>query len=300
MGEETSQETTSRFRPGRALVHFLGFGLLLALILTLVWGPPRTGDEKGLVAFTEADLKQIHARHSRTWNRPPTADELRKAMGQYVREEILYREALARGFDRDDPTVRLAMVRKVMMLGTARASAKEPTDKELQAYFALRREQYRVPAVVYLVQVFVSPEKRGVDADADAERILEELRERDPKGEELDAYGDSLMLAGIHTDMSEYELDRTFGKGFSAAVVESEVGQWVGPVTSGYGLHLIKVIKRQDRAIPDWTEVRDEILSDMRYEAREAADDQLFAEIAPRYQVTYDDAVARVLEGSAQ
>ena len=113
------QETTNNISPGRTLAHLLGFGLLLALILMLVRGTPQAGNAIDRVTFTEVDLRQVHARHTRTWNRPPTADELRKAMEQYVREEILYREALARNFDRNDPTVRLAMVRKVMMLGTA-------------------------------------------------------------------------------------------------------------------------------------------------------------------------------------
>jgi hypothetical protein len=294
------QETTNNSSPGRTLAHLLGFGLLLALILMLVRGTPQAGNAIDRVTFTEVDLRQVSARHTRTWNRPPTADELRKAMEQYVREEILYREALARNFDRNDPTVRLAMVRKVMMLGTARAEAIEPGDKELQAYFSLRRERYRIPAVVDMIQVFVSTDKRGDKARGDAEQLLIELRERDPKVDELDAYGDSIMLANVNANMSEHDLDRTFGNGFGAAVVALEPGQWAGPIESGYGLHLVKVLQRDDAAIPDWTDVRRKLIIDMQFEARKAAEDQLYAEIAPRYQIVYDDTVASVLEGAAQ
>ena len=301
MNAETQNNSANqRLGPGRTLAHFLGFGLLLALILMVVRGTPQAGDATARVTFTEVDLKQVHARHSRTWNRPPTAEELRRAMEQYIREEILYREALARDFDRNDPTVRLAMVRKVMMLGTARAEAIEPSDKELQAYFALRQERYRIPAVVDLIQVFVSTDKRGDKAQGDAEELLTELRERDPKADELDAYGDSIMLANVQVDMSEQDLDRTFGKGFSTAVVTLEPGQWAGPVESGYGLHLVKVLKRDDATIPDWRDVRHRLITDIQFEARKAAEDQLYAEIAPRYQIVYDDAVASVLEGAAQ
>ena len=301
MSVETRDNSASqRFRPGRTLAHLLGFGLLLALILMVVRGTPQAGDATARVTFTEVDVKQVHARHMRTWNRPPTAEELRKAMEQYVRQEILYREALARDFDRNDPTVRLAMVRKVMMLGTARAEATEPSDKEMQAYFALRQERYRIPAVVDLLQVFVSVDKRGDQASADAEKILIELREQDPQANELEAYGDSIMLAHVNADMSEHDLDRTFGKGFGKAVAALEPGQWAGPVESGYGLHLAKVLRREDAAIPDWKEVRRKLVTDMQFEARKAAEDQLYAEIAPRYQIVYDDIVASVLEGAVQ
>jgi len=301
MTEETQDnQANQKCGPARTLVHLLGFGLLLALILMVVRGTPQAGDAIGRVTFTEADVKQLHARHMRTWNRPPTAEELRKAMEQYVREEILYREALARDFDRNDPTVRLAMVRKVMMLGTARVEATEPSDKELQAYFALRQERYRIPAVVDLLQVYVSIDKRGDQARADAEKVLAELREQDPQANELDAYGDSIMLAYVNADMSEHDLDRTFGSGFGKAVVALEPGQWAGPVESGYGLHLVKVLRRVDSAIPDWRDVRHKLVTDVQFESRKAAEDQLYAEIAPRYQIIYDDAVASVLEGVAE
>ena len=92
----------------------------------------------------------------RTWNLPPTAVELRKGLEQYVRDEILYREALARNLDRADPTVRLAMVRKITMMGVARAEAAELTDEDVEAYFALRKERYRIPARVDMVQGYLS------------------------------------------------------------------------------------------------------------------------------------------------
>jgi hypothetical protein len=298
-GTEDSS-VTRRSAPGRILAHLLGFGLLLALILVLLRGTPQSGDAIDRVAFTEVDLKQIYARHTRTWNRPPTEEELRKAMEQYVRNEIFYREALARNFDQNDPTVRLAMVRKLIMLGTARAEAAVPGDKELQAYFSLRRERYRMPAQVDLVQVFVSTDKRGDTAREDAKQLLAALHESDPGADELHAFGDAIMLDSVQADMSESDLDRTFGTGFSEAVLGLEPGRWTGPVESGYGLHLVKVLRRDDAAIPDWRDVCSRLITDMQYEARAAAEDQLYAEIAPRYQIVYDDAVTSLMEGAAR
>ena len=106
--------------------------------------------------MTEADVAQVRAKFMRTWNRPPTAVELCKGLEQYVRDEILYREALARNLDRADPTVRPAMVRKITMLGVARAEAAELTDEDVEAYFALRKECYRIPARVDMVQGYLS------------------------------------------------------------------------------------------------------------------------------------------------
>ena len=163
--------------PGRAMVHLLGFGVLSALVILLVKGPPVDERNRTRIAFTTADLAQVAATFERTWSRPPTAVELQKAFEQYVRSEVLYREALARGLDRNDPVVRMSLVRKITMLGTAAAQATEPTDEELEAYFDLRAERYRVPARLSLMQVYLNRDRRGDDVAQDAARLLARLGE---------------------------------------------------------------------------------------------------------------------------
>ena len=281
----------------RTFAHLFAFGLLLALAMMLVRGTPGDSEDASRVVFTEADVAQVRAKFMHTWNRPPTAVELRKGLEQYIRNEILYREALARNLDRADPIVRLTMVRKITMMGTAKAEAAELTDEEIQAYFALRKERYRIPARVNLMQVYLSKDKRGDRAQADAAQLLESFKQREPRTRELADLGDLSMLGSVYTEMSEQDLDRTFGGEFGAAVLALTPGKWSGPIESGYGLHLLKVTHRTESRIPDLTEVGQRVIADMRYEGRKAAEYQLYAEIAPRYRVLYDKAARAVLEG---
>jgi hypothetical protein len=273
------------------------FGLLLALAILLAKGPPVDRENGGRVVFTEADVAHVHAAFERTWSRPPTAIDLRKAFNRYVRDEVLYREALARGLDRYDPVVKMSLVRKITMLGTAAAQAAQPTDAELKAYFELRTERYRITASFNLMQVCLSPDKRGERIGADAAELLTGLREKHPRPEELAELGDLLMLPNVVKDMSEEQLARTFGTEFQSAVMSLPVGRWEGPVESGYGSHLVKITHREESRIPAWTEVRDRIASDTQFEGRKAAEDQFYAEILPRYQVVYSEGVGALLEG---
>jgi hypothetical protein len=276
--------------------HMLGFGLLLALIILLAKGPPVDREYGDRVAFTEADLAQVRAAFERTWSRPPTAIELRNAFDRYVREEVLYREALARGLDRNDPLVKMSLVRKITMLGAAQAQLAEPTDAELKAYFELRSERYRIPASFNLMQVYLNPDKHGEQIGEDSAQLLAALREEDPQPDELAELGDRIMLPDVAEDMSEEQLARTFGPGFRDAVLSLAVGRWEGPVESGFGLHLVKITRRDESRIPEWTEVRHRIATDMQYEGRNAAEDQLYAEILPRYQVVYSESLSALLE----
>jgi hypothetical protein len=100
-----------------SVLHILGLGLLLGVVLLVAKGPPTSGDEERLVVITAADLAQLRVAFMRTWQREPTQMELQGELEKFIREEVLYREALARGYDRDDLVVRRAMQGKMEFLG---------------------------------------------------------------------------------------------------------------------------------------------------------------------------------------
>ena len=275
-------------------------GLLVAALFFLSLGPPVAESDRTRVVITDADVAHVRAKWIRTWNRPPTAEELQSALQRYVREEILYREALAKGLDRGDPTVKLALVRKLSMMASGIADQREITDQEIEAYFALRKERYRIPQRTSLRQVFVNRDQRGETAEGHALEILAALRERQPQPQELAAFGDPLMLDQSFSEATDQDLARTFGGPFVDAVSELAPGDWQGPVVSGYGLHLVQVIDREPSRLPEWQQVRERILEDMRYQARRAAEDQFFQEVASGYRVSYDQGAAAVLTPEGQ
>jgi len=278
--------------------HIVLLGLLVAAAVLIAKGPP-TGDVAKRVVVTGSDVLQLRAGFVRTWQRQPTPAELRGELERFVRQEILYREALARGYDRDDLVVRRAMQQKMEFLAAAQGTQEPPTEEEIEAFFALRRERYRLPAVVSFGQVYVSP-----DAHVDPAQVASELRGRlerdDPAPEALIEYGDAIMLPPTFRSQTEQDVRSTFGEDFAAAVVELEPGSWQGPVRSGYGLHLVKVTELEPSRIPEWREVAARVVGDMEYEARNASKEQLYQEIAQNYQVVMDAEVRDLLESASE
>jgi parvulin-like peptidyl-prolyl isomerase len=104
------------------------------------------------------------------------------------------------------------------------------------------------------------------------------------------------MLESLYVDRSERDVEAAFGDLFAEAVARLPVGEWSGPVSSGYGLHLVKVLDREDARIPDWREVAGRVISDMEFEAKAAARDQLYQEIAQNYEILLDNQVQGLLE----
>lgn len=280
-------------------VHLLLLGLLVALAILLARGPS-DGDAGRRVAVTTADLMQLRAAFVRTWQREPTDAELRGQLERYIRQEVLYREALARGYDRDDPVVRQAMQRKMEFLAASQAAQEPPADEEIEAFFALRRERYRQPAVLDFAQVYLRADGAAAAVEERAALLLRRLRDEEPAASDLAAWGDRIMLDAVHRGRSEPEIASLFGQEFAAAVAELEPGEWSGPIRSGYGLHLVKVLRKERSRIPEWTEVRARVLGDMQYEARRAAEDQLYQEIGQGYQVVMDATVRGLLEATGE
>jgi hypothetical protein len=50
---------------------------------------------------SEADINRLAAGFSQTWHRPPAPDELAAQVQDHIREEVLYRTALALGLDKE-------------------------------------------------------------------------------------------------------------------------------------------------------------------------------------------------------
>lgn len=295
--QQTKESTIQIPDSRRTLVHLFVFGFLLALVMLVVRGTPGNAENEKLIVITGADAAQIHAKFMRTWNRLPTDAELKKGIEQYIKDEVLYREALSRNLDKSDPAVRLAMVRKITMMGIAQTNVSDPTDEDIEAYFSLRKERYRLPAIIDLEQVFLNKDKRDPNIGNEAQQLLERLNQENPSPEDLIHYGDVSLFNNIHNDVTEQDLERLFGNDFSSTVITLPPGEWIGPIESGYGLHIVKITNRIESRIPELTEVLQKVITDMSYENRIAVEDQFYSELLPRYKVLYDESAIEALGG---
>ena len=281
----------------RKLLKVLVLGALLAGAFWAVQGPPGDDSSRPQIVISEVEVAHQVARWERMWGRPPSAEELKKAMDGYVRNEILYREALARGMDRQDSRVRVALIQKMQMLAAGQADARGVTDKDLAAFFALRKEQYKIPARLSVTHVFFKDDET---AKTRAEKILAEFLAMEPSEASLREAGDATMLETTHEAVTAEDLEKGFGTAFTAEVLSLVEGRWSGPVRSGYGLHLVKVFDRIPGRIPALAEVSQKVENDLQYEAGKASEEQGFQEIAGKYQVSISDVAERMLRGDSE
>lgn len=266
------------------LLHFLGIGALLFLLFN--WkGAGGPGSSR--IVITPGQVDAMAAGFARTWQRPPSERELKGLLDDYVREEMATREAMAMGLDRDDTIIRRRLRQKLEFVAEDSVDATPPTDADLEAWFAAHADTFRTEPEVAFRQVYLNPDRHGAALDRDAARLLAQLS---ATGAEADVttIGDPLMLPNDVERSTRADVARQFGDEFAGAVLESETGRWVGPLRSGYGLHVVWVRERHEGRTPALAEVRAVVAREFTSARRTRELNAMYERMLKRYQVTIE------------
>jgi hypothetical protein len=225
--------------------------------------------------------QSLAKRRQKQWSRPPTGEELHGLIADFVRDEVLYREALARGLHRSDLVVRCRLLQKMEMLALEDNS--EPDDAELMEYFLKHRTDYRLPETISFRHVFYNAVRSGTDALTIARAVRDELNGTGPSN--ATGIGDRSPMPSTIIKSTQREVEGRFGAEFATAVFDVDPGTWSGPIASEYGQHLVFVTARAEGRLPDFPEVSRRVSVDLSAERRLAALDQLYAQVSDNYQV---------------
>jgi hypothetical protein len=166
------------------------------------------------IVVTKGRIEALSLGFAKVWQRSPSTEELDNLIQNYIREEILYREALAMGLDRDDPIVRRRMRQKMEFISEDLANSSMPKDEELQAYLAAHQEEYRLPSHFSFRQIYFNSSERGQVAHTDAMTLLATLKKPAGKDIDVETLGDSLMLKQTFRRETERDIARDLGSQF--------------------------------------------------------------------------------------
>ena len=298
----------------RPLLHFLVLGGLLFAGSRALEGPPEPVAAREPIVVDAARIREEFAERS---GLVPTAADEAVLVERAIEEELLYREALARGLDRhdrhirhrlaekmrflspdsdrtpeelhreavgleldrDDVIVRRMLVEKMRLIIAAAAASAEPDDAALAAHVAANPERYAQPPRVRLWQVFAGPDAAGAD------RLLAELGDTRVAPEDALARGVPFPVAGRVGPASEQQLARLFGVDFARDAVKLPTGSWAGPVASTYGFHVVWVEAHEDAGVPALASVRGRAREAVRADERPERLREAIAALRRHYDV---------------
>jgi len=265
------------------LIHFLVLGAGIFMVYSVVNGT--AGPPVDRIVIDETQALRLADQFQRTWMHLPTRQELQGLAEDFVKEEILYREAQALGLDQDDLVIRRRLRQKMEFLNADLAEPQAPTDTQLQAYLDANQDRFRRPDRFSLQQVYLNPNKPSGDVKQAAAELLARLNTDPALAADLKLIGDATMLPAQLDAVTRREVANTFGLGFAKDIKNMPMGRWSGPYESSYGLHLVRITRREADGLPAMAEIRPILEREWYAERRKEANERFYRALRARYDV---------------
>jgi hypothetical protein len=264
--------------------HFLALGLALFLVAQHL----EHGADRFRIVIDPPRIQRIALLFEKQFGTPPTPQQMAALVDNYVREEIYFREGLALSLERDDEIVRRRIAQKYEFLQQDLNVKQPAATNDLRQFYEAHRERYTTPALRSFTQVFFSPDQVGVAAaQALAKNALVELAGRRlARSTDL---GDSFPAPKDNTLLSQADIGRMFGgEAMAQAIFTAPLNEWVGPLRSGYGWHLIRVTDSMPPALTQFETVSDQVAMDYGNAARLEENARVYRELRAKYDISVE------------
>lgn len=267
------------------LVNFLLLGLALFAVYSYMQRGRGGVESSRQIVLSLDELQQMDAYFESQWHRQPTPAEFQAMVEDKVREEILYREALAMGLDKDDTIVKRRMAQKMQFLAEDVAAAHEPSTAELKAWFEKNSDKFALPSRYSFRHLYFSPDKRGKNAQQDATKALAKISGQPEDSALAASLADPFMFQDYYGDVTPEAVAKEFGPQFAVAIEKLKPGSWQGPVESGYGWHLVFVGTVIPGRIPAFEEMEADVKTAWLAEQKKQAWQNAYTEMRSKYIV---------------
>ena len=216
-----------------------------------------------------------------TWvdqvGREPTIQEVDGIIKQLLDEEILYREAIKLGLDKNDIIIKRRLAQKIGFL-RQEADSSLPSEKEINDFYNQNTKKYFVDKRITFSHIYFSESK---DQEVEAERALNLIR----SGAAETDFGEPFLLGKNFSAKSISEIERSFGKEFSEVIQSIVPQEWSGPLNSEYGSHLIFVNSISESFTPALEEIKNIVVSDVILEKQNNSVKEYLKELRSKYQI---------------
>ncbi len=277
------------------LVQFLFLGGLIYLAYGLF--APQTEEENSRKIVVNASKVQwMQDSWTKRWNRLPTQKELDGLIQQYIKETVLYKEAITMGLDKGDGIIRRRLAQKVEFLAKDLVIYTPPTEEDLKKYYEEHQDKYKPDVTYTFTQIYFDPDKRGESTLDDANKVKEKLVAQGSMMQKIEGLGDDYMIANYFEANTPMDIRKNFGSGFAQSLMELKAGVWHGPVLSGFGTHLVFVNEIVSPPVPPLEEIKARVLEDWISNKREELNDAFYTALKAEYTIVVEDDNVSVLD----
>lgn len=263
------------------LVHFVVAGSVLFVVYALLHPERFAADTSHRIELSATEVGRVELAFIARWQRQPTPIELRALLANEVRNEILAREAIALGLEKNDVIVKRRLAQKMEFLADDASGLRDPTRDELRAWFDVHSSEFASAPRVTFRHVYFSTDQRGAGAEGAARKALTSASKR----RDAVPRGDPFMFQDYYTRQTEMQVAQVFGSDFAKTLFSSPTQRWSGPFASGLGWHIVWAEELSPGEVPSFEDVEADVRDRWMFEQRDAAKRAGFEAMLARYEV---------------
>ncbi len=266
------------------LVYFFVLGFVVFGLHSYLNRANQEDTDPFTVDVTSADIEWIRSSWEARMKRQPMQHELQELINRFIRDEILFREAMAMDLDDRDLVIQRRLVQKLTFVFEDLAETIEPTDNELINYMRENQEKYRIPEMKSFTQIYFNPEKRK-EAMEEAKTVLGRLKQAKRAPEKAVSLGDTIMIDSSFRQKSPDEVARILGREFADKLFSIDEKGWQGPIRSTFGLHLVYISDQIASRMPEFENIRKNVQYDFMYDRKKKVIDSAYNAVKSRYTI---------------
>jgi parvulin-like peptidyl-prolyl isomerase len=301
-------------------LHFLLLGFALYVLQLEL-----QGRQLPEIAVPSADkIAELRGQWLRSTGALPTAQQVQGLIDNEINQEILFQQALRYQWHLEDPIVRRRLIQNVRfldpgaqgdddelfqqaldlqlqfndlvvrrrliqrmeMMAYAPVRQGEVDEATLQAIYNNNLARYVQPPQVYFRQVYISRDQHQHPQQVALARKQQLLT---ASKQSFSSLSDPFMHGYEFKGLSEAQLARYFGADFARQLFtladDDRLQQWLGPLASSYGQHLVWLEQVSAAQQKSFAQVRTQILAQWRREQEQLALQQLMKQLRSEYGI---------------
>ena len=280
------------------LFQFLLIAFILLLAERLISGNAYNDDQyhiriddQVLVDYMQLRAKAFNKAEALRALNAMSEDKRQQLVDDYIREEVLFREALALNLDNNDQLIRRRLIQKMEYLSQGfYDDIPVPTEADLTRFYQQNMELYRQPAEITFTHVFFKAKQADRKKNQVAAlKLLDQLNTQNVPFENAPRYGERFLFNRNYVNREADEIASHFGETFQQQLFSLKVSNnWQGPILSDYGWHLVLIKKITASYIPDLEQISATVLADVTRNQHQARLSQAVDQLIEQYQITIE------------
>jgi peptidyl-prolyl cis-trans isomerase C len=263
------------------LTHFLFVGFLI--FISSYYITKRRDAHK--IIIDKAVVEKLITAWQTQFGKMPTDRELKIATDDYVKQEVLFREAETLGLNKEDEIIKRRLQQKMAFILKDNIVVPDPSESVVEEYYKKNSTKFSDAPKVSFTHIYFTVDNGSAEqAKQRANTILRTL-EKDGlrRAPEL---GDRFMLLYDYNDINKTDATGLFGASpFTDSLFTVKENQWTGPFLSGYGWHLLYVNKRLQKTTPPLNEIKDRVMESYKNDKLEEMDNEAIEKLIEKYSI---------------